>query len=181
MIRKGGSTLADQAEVKIAMATEQTASPPGRELDAWIAEHIMGWRYVWQHYQWNYVTGRSVWFEPGTNEKEYMWTGVPSGRKGHGSDQEDKWELGKDHCRVPNFSTKLADAWLIVKLMQGKEWDVHLDYDAAAKMWYAELSQLPGNGVFAADAVTIEHAICLAVKAMVKGWSKASDREEPTP
>lgn len=123
---------------------------PGRELDALVAEKVMG--LVLQPI--TVVDYKGVHTEPGSVVKDYT---APDGRK----------------CRsvkeCPHYSTSIADAWLVVEKLQCQghdgKWFFRLDYDCVETWDCAFYKESTCDGGYPeqwATALTAPHAICLA-------------------
>lgn len=91
----------------------------GRELDAEIAEKVMGWRREKRHY--TYVGDRIVLVPPFKPEKKNVY-GYRYGIHING--------LWVAH-QMPEFSTNIADAWTVVERMQSMPDDTFGDFARA--------------------------------------------------
>ena len=97
--------------------------PAGRDLDAAVAETFFGWR--WMQYQapnWKQPHLLTALFPPEAPERicvanGYDRTWLPSDRhqpRFTGWDRCSWWEDGDAHHGFPDYSTSMADAWLVV-------------------------------------------------------------------
>lgn len=125
------------------MTTPQTEQPEltaGRELDALVAEKVMGWHIVTDfdlrppEKHWN-------------NAKGYVC--LVAGNKLN------------DGREMKGFSpsTDIADAWKVVEKMRERGLDVYLRF---VSTWTAEFDSVSGDVNGFADADTAPLAICLA-------------------
>jgi hypothetical protein len=106
---------------------------PGRELDALVAEKVMGLPKPWQKYM--IEDGARDWFyERGL----------------------DSYGMSKHH-RVPSFSTDIADAWAVVERLKDTHYNFQLENDQGEiEPWIACFGQK------SAVSSSAPHAICLA-------------------
>jgi hypothetical protein len=122
----------------------------GRALDALVAEKVMGWTALHRR------DGGSA---------EYLGT-VPDNSFVGASTA--KRIPGKTYC-VPEYSTDIAAAWLVVERMRADGWwpevKYLVDWDNAAK-WYAACHRPPHQ--WSATAATAPLAICRAALAALE-------------
>jgi len=107
------------------LTREETAAiPAGKELDAAIAEHVLG--YIWLHNK------RYGMLRP-SDEADLI---VEDGRSNYGKHPEGHW-IGPDD----KYSTDIAAAWLVVEAMEQMGGFFKLENGAGgnAKGWRAEL------------------------------------------
>jgi hypothetical protein len=115
----------------------------GRELDALIAEKVMGWMRVNSPHK---ITGAS---------------GEPSGFEPIGGGYA-------TFAVVPHYSTGIAAAWLVVDAMRARGAAVLLRYDMAyANEWEAGFG-VASDKFPSAHAPTAPHAICRAALAALE-------------
>ena len=121
---------------------------PGRELDALIAEKVMGWRRV-------------------NDEDPYFW---PSKEMCDRLKEQYPDVIGYDYFPAPLFSTDTAAAWEVVEHMintpgpDGDYWDVILDITSMKTI--CVMGELADYRV-QAESKSTPHAICLvALKAV---------------
>lgn len=118
-----------------------TDLPAGRELDALVAEKVMGWRLV------NYET-----YEPATTPEDYECAAYNDGWEWEGWD-----EVGEAWKWRP--STDIAAAWQVVEGFDV----VTLERTAHGKWWASLWRQNDQNGSEGADTAPL--AICRAALA----------------
>jgi len=127
--------------------------PPGRKLDALVAEKVMGFKDALSQLSDYKTAGEQI-------ETKY---------KQHGNYALHRAEVGALQCTpgalIPQFSTSITAAWEIVeKLNMGftlSDWWTH-----RRTQWSVEFIKSPER--FGATGKTVPHAICLAaLKAMV--------------
>lgn len=129
----------------------------GRELDALVAEQVMGWtKYDWEQGDWDgpdnvtffaiYPNGLAVYYA--------------------GSYEPDAWFAP---------STDIAAAWRVVEAIQAKGVAVHIYHGSAPNSaeapWYVQIDEPPNKYADSRSALTAPHAICLAALA-AKGGRK---------
>lgn len=122
--------------------------PAGRELDALVAEKVMGLAYVRRvEGQAAWVTGRD-WVDPG----DYTYG-------------EGKWGTLVLY-RVPDFSTDIAAAWLVVERMAQSDRNLRLSLDRfGGDPWWCEFADEAYTIGAQAVADTAPLAICRAALA----------------
>lgn len=118
----------------------------GRELDALVAEHIMGWRREKRHY--TYVGDRIILKPPVEPEKKNVY-----GYR-YGIHIKGLWVAHQ----MPEFSTNIADAWTVVERMHDLNEEQH-------SKWTRRLhAGLPLAELTATEAA---YRICVAALATV--------------
>ena len=129
--------------VLVGYNTQMTTLEPGPELDALVAEKVMGWMPV---------VGPDMYEIVGLGQYEQRWI-APADQTTTGVDEEVPY--------TPNFSTHIAHAWGVVEKVWGNmamRWDrpdgkVWVS-GIPAGFWHKEVSEAVGE--------TAPHAICLA-------------------
>lgn len=76
--------------------------------------------------------------------------------------------------KIPNYSTSISDAWLIVNKFRDDGF-AHLDLRSFTSSWSAVFDRA-GYGEFEASADTAQEAICLAA---IKIFNRRSEEKEP--
>lgn len=122
---------------------------PGRELDALVAEKVMGWVSVSKEHHWNYVRGY-----PAGWPDEY--SGLPP--DGYTGDDE----FRRDYRKIHAYSSSIADAWLVVEKLKETKGRVSVDWfeDTIGYRWHVYVGEGDEQSVVGAE--TAPHAICLA-------------------
>ncbi len=110
----------------------------GRELDALVAEKVMGWRDV----------------RPG------HYTGSPGTMYGK-APQPQPWDSPQDRTKgvsfVPFYSTKIADAWEVIEKLADRDPMIAMwGYEDGTAGWFCDFEGIKDH------ARTAPHAICLA-------------------
>lgn len=118
---------------------------PGRELDAWVAEKVMGWVDVSKEHHWNYIRGCSA-----------GWPDEYSGLPPDGYTGDD--EFKRDYRRIPNYSTSIADAWVVVEKLAST---YLFCLENSGSFWVADFGRSADRRA-QCTAGTAPHAICLA-------------------
>ena len=124
----------------------------GRELDAMVAEKVMGWIWVKDNH--------GVHIEPGSVD-----------------DCDCKSHAGGNEC-LPYYSTNIAPAWEVVeKLAASEDWDehpfeIHKNYNFKPT-WTASFDDYTHEGW---SEVSAAHAICLAALKAVESGTEAGLR-----
>ena len=132
----------------------------GRELDALVAEKVMGWRKEYM-FPAERVRGEDlpdrgalVWRESG--QKSYKWL----------VEDRDCWI--PEECPEDGFhpSTDIAAAWLVVERL-AQEWDVEIyrfqSMAINSAYWVCKFGELVDyEPTYFAQALSAPHAICLA-------------------
>lgn len=85
------------------------AEPPGRVLDALVAEHVLGWRW-WRSAK----TGRRCIYAPGKNPS---WMQTPAD-----GTEPLVWEWDTVVQFLPDFSTDIAAAWDVLRIASKSPW-----------------------------------------------------------
>jgi len=141
--------LADPAD-KLGHPSSVDGGAPGEELDVWIAEHCLGWRFV-----------------PRGTMMLGGWVALNS-----------HWRDEKGNSRLcPGFSTGISDAWSVVERMRELGW--HATVNAASTTerpaahwtddWHTCFSKTDDDEPhYQAFAATAPLAICLAAKATLE-------------
>lgn len=139
--------------------------PPGRELDALIAERVMGWEYAQSSpdpknfFCREFGNNAGWWHDP-------RYTG---------------WACAQ--CSPPpQYSTDIAAAWEVVEKMRGPVEGVNCggDFDLGDASRHRGVYCRFKGGHGYAEAQTFPHAICLAALAAV-GPLPVSEKGEPKP
>jgi hypothetical protein len=132
----------------------------GRELDALVAEKVMGWR--WFHFlnkcylipPRNTATG----FDPANTLRH--WDG--EGKEGT-PDLEWTTLTNYPNFRLRHYSTDIAAAWEVVEKDDGWGFDWTLTrWMASSKPWACVAYRVADGEAFSGMAATAPHAICLA-------------------
>ena len=121
---------------------------PGRELDAIVAEKVMGWEKF-------LIDQSAPYYSDEDKKRGYFWM---IGTVSVGCTNND----GSPKC--PRYSTNIAAAWEVVEKLRGV-WDIR----SMSTTWVVRLSIQVGTSDkrVGAEAETVQHAICLAaLKAM---------------
>lgn len=128
---------------------------PGRELDALVAEKVMGWKRLF--------SDESV--------RKIVETSGPISAGGINflMNLQNSWiipgEPSPEIIEVPQYSTDIAAAWAVVEKFKSP---YHFDlwrapYRAAEISWSCSFSKsIDARDIVRADAATAAHAICLA-------------------
>lgn len=130
---------------------------PGRDLDALIAEKVLGWQEVNKNHQWNYRTGRHCYGWP-----DDYYGALP----GQPTDV-----FNADWRLVPKFSTDIADAWKVVK--QLRLWLLPLNdrwmacQELGPVFFDEDVGVVEGHVTHIGIAETEAHAICIAALEVV--------------
>lgn len=115
----------------------------GRELDAAVAEHVMGWHYV--------RCGPRCWgIPPEDNQMTNRYTDVP-------------------YADVPYYSTDISAAWQVVERMRTTDHVFHLSSVDSFCDWLVTFS----DEVRSVEAPTAPLAICRAALKAVHATTKA--------
>ena len=137
------------------MTKEQIrATKPGRELDAWIAEKVLGKKVAWVE-------------SPEAANREWLAKGAP-------------YTVDELHMiwALPGYSTEIAAAWELVEAAAKEGHTVAVDYSNVTNRWAAYVSgsrqacqghYVVGDGGYA-EATTAPEAICKA--ALLAAMSK---------
>lgn len=136
---------------------------PGRELDAWIAEKVMGWR----RFECISLENDGDLYDPTSFPKEMKTTVLmpPSFRLedaqppvGASLEEACRWQI-PDMPVVPNYSTSIEAAWEVITC--GKwTWSIEEMDDTGAVQCYLENED---EDIWSREtAPTAPHAICLA-------------------
>lgn len=130
---------------------------PGRELDALVAEKVMGWEWwEWGPSEYVAVVERGL-FRPGC--------APPRARPWRGGDHR-VW-----HGSLPSYSTSVADAVTVIEHLNGQGYNccVHwFEYDGGLGPAHAHIyhpkrtGKGDREGASGHEAVSAPHAICLA-------------------
>ena len=133
----------------------------GPELDALIAEKVMGW-------QWANAVGKSFLLPNGVTERErYHWK---PGKDGPPRRIEEFYTQ-MDYCKIPRYSTDIATAWVVVeKLMPvvGHIYPAH-DEETGKLMHWCAVVEKGDSERFGVIASTAPLAICrAALRAVAK-------------
>lgn len=110
----------------------------GRELDALVAEKVMGWSGIDK--KWDYETNES-----------FLGGKTPD------------WD-GRQFYEVPHYSTDIAAAWLVVEKLRTPNWEFQLDH-TRFMIWHCRIETTAGEGSASSDSSqgeTAPLAICLA-------------------
>ena len=118
----------------------------GRELDALVAEKVMGWREVRCNVGGNIPYGEpdDDWNRDARADPAHGFTGIPRVHREE----------------VPDYSTSIAEAWLVVEKLSG-QFAVNLSCTSQPVRWLCEFSRSE-NVWFNAHGRTPAEAICLA-------------------
>lgn len=113
---------------------------PGRELDALVAEKVMGWK--------QYTFPDAEWCQ-GYAGKQYWQDGVTTVTCTN--------EDGTPNC--PNYSTNIAAAWAVIEKLRAREplFRFFMDYNPQA-LWCVNIAPFPP----VTRCESPSHAICLA-------------------
>jgi hypothetical protein len=140
----------------------------GRALDALIAEKVMGWR-------WRRGAHYDVSSVPASQQQHLLAPGESVGEQPSGeftSIVEGDWPPADGRIiwnHMPEYSTDIAAAWLVVERMRADGWwpevKYLVDWDNAAK-WYAACHRPPHQ--WSATAATAPLAICRAALAALE-------------
>lgn len=125
---------------------EIRALPAGRELDALVAEQVMGWKRVEKGHVYFWRTKEMV--------AELL--------------REHPDVLAVDYFPCPYFSTEIAAAWEVVEELARRCWHLSLDYPSGNSRWEwmaCFRPQPPGSFVYADTAPV---AICRAALLVVQ-------------
>lgn len=126
----------------------------GRELDALVAEKVMGLRVLFAARAWS--------------EDDWLGSDIPTeenvmaivNERPENPDQ--KWR-GPSHLIIPHYSTDIAAAWQVVKQMRSRGFSIVLsDHNAGIEVVWIATGQ-----VINVSAETDELAICLAALEVV--------------
>lgn len=143
--------------------------PAGRELDAWIAEQVMGFA------RWSPLTRDDLYFlaHPDQIRRQYRKYGGWSKALKKGSDGDRYVDGMRD---VPEFSTDIAAAWQVVEKFRSEGWKFCIaDGDEEPfQCYFQRLSEDGGVDEPEAEADTAQLAICRAAL-------KAAAPQEPPP
>ena len=140
--------------------SERDPLPAGPELDALVAERVLGHRVTWLR---NAAQRRLPWiFDNATVVYDVAGTGQSWVR----GITDDDWELfHRGALVVPRFSEDVAAAWQVVEALRGRtpRWAVRVEtvgmgYTVA---FYSHAHPLTRPGAFR-PAPTMPHAVCLA-------------------
>jgi hypothetical protein len=124
----------------------------GRELDAIIAEKVMGGKHVKESVPYTMI-------DPYTSEEMELF------------DHRDYWEFPQPDWKglpLPRFSTSIADAWLVVEKLVGRGRVFIVKGDGLRTGNNPKWTVLC-DGVERVDADTAPLAICLAALKAVEG------------
>jgi len=142
-----------------------TTLPAGRDLDAVVAERVMG--YEWRRFD----------YPPAGQGYRYgkPWTWLSSEKHGDDPEGDETKFIGN----VPHFSTDIAAAFLVVERMREQGWQFHMnateapDSSNAWCAWFARPNDtIDGKGLHRVGAkapVVIVHAALAARAAEVGG------------
>ncbi len=141
----------------------------GRELDALIAEKVMGWR-------WFRFLNKCYLIPPRNTETGFDPAHVLSHWDGEGKEgtPDLEWTTLSSYpnFRLRHYSTDIAAAWEVVEKVQANGWTFHVDdvgfNNGIEGKWRVLLTEAEtGDKHVFADGDTAPHAICLAaLKAM---------------
>lgn len=114
---------------------------PGRELDALIAEKVMGLEVL-------------------SNKDCYI----------SGERKDMSGEITRIASVIPGYSTEIKAAWEVVeKIGSNEQWQINIEYRQDEGYWVFIKERISsGAGTFVADSITAPHAICLAALKAVK-------------
>lgn len=115
---------------------------PGRELDALVAEKVMGLKINWDE-----TTPCPLCGDVGRFCGARMWC------------SHDGWY----YSQYKDYSTDIAAAWEVVEKLRGDGWIFNL-----SDSWAAQF-HMPGNILVVSSAKSAPHAICLAALKAVEG------------
>ena len=141
----------------------------GRELDALVAEKVMGWTCVRTESGWDNGP------DPVTGGPQIGWYGQPPG---------EEWE-GNSGQIIEEYSTDIATAWKVVEVLAAKSQALALQAPGSTEMseyyhyferWTAEFLPSPLNSSVQADSAPM--AICLAA---LEAVGHHFDRKEQNP
>lgn len=162
---------------------DTTTLQAGRELDAMVAERVMGWKVVGYVDAWGECGPEEPMAEPGDHPayvEECICEWVRQNNVEYGKDPEHGWIHGHSwQCLaiVPEHSTSVAAAWEVVEKMRERGWQLHLQGPhggwRARFVWWGETIPVVGARPRIdphADADTAPLAICLAaIQAVEEG------------
>jgi hypothetical protein len=135
---------------------ENMTDTAGREMDAWIAEHVMGWEW-WRSRH----TGRRCLYAPGKNE-EWMQE-LATGDEPLVAD----WKM----ISIPRFSADIAAAFEVVEKIKdtfAKGEGFELWWNPSEKFWEVCLEQDYDSCKKTVTADTAPLAICRAAREAMK-------------
>jgi len=123
------------------MPSAKSEMKPGRELDALVAEKVMGWKDCKVHPDPKFAAAGLCGLKPNRLPNPIEWGIAP----------------------VPHHSTDIKAAWEVVEKLKGKELShLTLTYWPVPDEWSCEDAQNEDNPKIGAVAKTAPHAICLA-------------------
>lgn len=123
---------------------------PSRELDALVAEKVMGWYYIDHPYPEN------LWVEPGKRTTffppHFKWS----------MEEEKKMPGISNGISCPDYSTDIQAAWQVVeKLKENKDHLTKITIGTILSSWLVAV-EVDDKGYFMAHEHSAPHAICLA-------------------
>jgi len=110
------------------------AEPPGKRLDSWIAEKVMGWEYKDAIYSWGEVLRPSQWIKP------------------------NGWPVDRVSC----YSTDTAAVWEVAEQLQKQGYVVCIELLPYEETSVGVYEADPANQIAYAKAQTPAEAICKA-------------------
>jgi len=124
----------------------------GRELDALVAEKVMGWHDP-QDPEWNgwKDCGLLIWQDSMIRPRDKPPVNSKAGWMAYGVVD-----------RVPAFSTDIAAAWEVVEKLHQRFPTIHLSLGAPNQRWYCSFFGTVDDKGSALEADTAPLAICLA-------------------
>jgi ABA sandwich protein len=147
--------------------TTHGAMEAGRELDALVAEKVLGWTDVGMKKMYTIVGGditanELAWAEVDGEESRGIAPGSP------------QYEWGRGEFPVPRFSTDIAAAWQVVQELRKRDICVDIEVRENVSVWAP-----PPDGPMSIDwtsvADTAPHAICLAALRAVPALPEEDD------
>lgn len=128
-----------------------------RELDALVAEKVMGFYLHKRRDEWN-------------DGDPYFYVTYPN-FDGHGSDE-------LIH-KIPNYSTDISAAWKVIEKVQESCGGIDLKFNRHDRMWETDFLASDNDCLILGcdGAPTVAHAICLAALKAV-GYSASEPSEE---
>jgi hypothetical protein len=134
---------------------------PGRELDALVAERVMGWRWLPVRFVWD--------------DEPLVYLLPPGGiTEDVNSTTSGAWDENRVWHSMPCYSTDIAAAWEVVEKMQAAGWGWCLEQHENADVptaWFLRASEIGRNARFSSPEQMEEkrsasgampHAICIA-------------------
>lgn len=135
--------------------------PEGRELDAFVAERVLGWTFYEDDDESGWRLPDSDEWAMDEHDDESLWDNL-AGRLNRG------WDLGSD---VPLFSSTWQGMSLVIEALEKREWALCLDRALDLTTWDASFVRRTETRVDVPGAVTADSAplaVCRAALAALE-------------